>query len=310
MFDKGLGIELNSDLENKVINHRNEFYYWFVNKYLEGLTSLFYYKTGGYTFDKVSLELALRRGYNVVYGENSKGVLSLIGYIPNTYDYNSNPIFYRRRYTGKDITFLIPEYLRLPKRQYLEITEQDNAEIGNFVVFQNKRFTNSSDLEIIKFYARELAEIVASRYSLEIQSKVSKMFFSEINDESINQLVTKLYNGAPYIKAGENFDIRDNVYEFNNSQFGTLLESLKNEYQAKLAEINSQFGVNVLSISKESGVSQSESNGNLGYVNFNANIYLESRQRALNLINKHYGFNWSVELDNQSVPIIGGEQVE
>lgn len=310
MKELGLGQELTSELGEKVVYHRDQFHEWFVGRYIEGLTALFSYNFGGYPIDTQALEIALRQGYGVAVGTDINGNFAIFGYV-KTANYNNYNINYllapRTPIKGSEIFWTLPASLRPDGyKDITEITSQDSAVSGRFVVFWNKALNFTNDFRIIENYADELSEIVASRFSLEIQSKVTTIFMSDVGDETINQMVSKLYNGTPFVKTGLNFDVRDNVYKIGNDGVGDTLQTLKNEYQNKIAELNSVFGLNVLSFEKASGVSETESQGNSEYVSFNANVWLKPRQQALNLLNKHYATEFSVAISNESARLIGG----
>lgn len=310
MKELGLGQELTSELGEKVVYHRDQFHEWFVGRYIEGLTALFSYKFGGYPIDTQALEIALRQGYGVAVGTDINDNFAIYGYV-KTANYNNYNINYllapRAPIKGSEIFWTLPASLRPDGyKDITEITSQDSAVSGRFVVFWNKELNFTNDFRIIENYADELSEIVASRFSLEIQSKVTTIFMSDVGDETINQMVSKLYNGTPFVKTGSNFDVRDNVYKIGNDGVGDTLQTLKNEYQNKIAELNSVFGLNVLSFEKASGVSETESQGNSEYVSFNANVWLKPRQQALNLLNKHYATDFSVTISNESARLIGG----
>lgn len=310
MRELGLGQELTSELGEKVVYHRDQFHEWFVGRYIEGLTALFSYNFGGYPIDTQALEIALRQGYGVAVGTDINDNFCIYGYV-KTANYNNYNINYllapRAPIKGSEIFWTLPASLRPDGyKDITEITSQDSAVSGRFVVFWNKALNFTNDFRIIENYADELSEIVASRFSLEIQSKVTTIFMSDVGDETINQMVSKLYNGTPFVKTGSNFDVRDNVYKIGNDGVGDTLQTLKNEYQNKIAELNSVFGLNVLSFEKASGVSETESQGNSEYVSFNANVWLKPRQQSLNLLNKHYATDFSVAISNESARLIGG----
>lgn len=305
----GLGQELTKELSEKVLNHRDNFHHFLVGRYLEGLATLFFYDFER-PFDKARLEIALRQGYGVAVGPNRLGQTVILGTTMDVYGYNTmtsmNALMYQPRLTGKDINWTLPPALRPENYKLMkEIVNDDNAKSGSFVIFHNKPLVLTSDFSIIEYYADELAEIVASRFSLVMQSKIMTVITGEVGDESANQLVSSLYNGNPFVKVGKLFDIEDNIIHIDNPSLAQNLQELKTEYQHKIAELNSLFGINVLAVDKESGVTDSEANGNLAYTTMNGNIYLECRQQSLDLYNRHYGTHYSVRIDSNAVGEIG-----
>lgn len=305
-----VGVDIASDLSKKVVEHRDRFYHFFIGRYLEGLANLFYYNIK--PFDKASLEIALRQGYGVAVGLNKFDQLQVLGYINNNqFAFNRPDLLLKpRRYTGRDINFTIPSEL-LPERantkNYLEIWSYDNGCTGDFVVFWNKQINLTNDFEVVDHYASELAEIVASRFSLIIQAKAQTVLTGDPNDETLNQMISAIYNGNPFVRLAKTFDVDDHLIQIDNSNLANDLQQLKAEYQTKIAELNSMFGINVLSVEKESGVTASEANGNLGYVTMNGNIWLESRQKALDLLNKRFHKNYGVSIDKTAVAILGSD---
>lgn len=308
-----LGVELSRDLSRKVIEHRDKFYDFFIGRYMEGLANLFYYSIK--PFDKATLEIALREGYGVAVGVNKFGQLGILGYINNNqFAYNRPDLLLKpKRYTGNMINYTMPSDL-LPERaktnQFLEIWNWDNGQTGDFVVFWNKQINLTNDFQIIQHYAEELAEIVASRFSLVIQAKIQTVLTGDPGDETINQMISAIYNGNPFVKLGKTFDVEDHLITINNTDLANNLAQLKTEYQNKIAELNALFGINVLAVDKESGVTASEANGNLGYVTMNGNVWLESRQKALDLLNARFNKKYTVSIDKDAVGMLGMNQNE
>lgn len=307
---RGLGQELTAELGEKVLYHRDQFHDWFEGRYLEGLTALFSYNFGNYPIDVQALEVALRQGYGVAIGTDINDNFTIFGYVNAPQNSGLSPAMLlapRAPLKGKDIFWTLPAALRPTEyKEISEITAQDSAVSGRFVVLWNKALVLTNDFEILSSYADELAEIVASRFSLEIQAKVTTIFISDIGDETINQMVSKIYNGEPFVKTGQNFDLRDNLYRVGNENIDNTLKSLKEEYQNKLSELNALFGVNTIAVEKASGVSDTETQGNSQYSTVNANIWLAPRQHALDLLNTHYGTSFSVKMVTNIANPIGG----
>src|SRR5690606_25772792 len=131
--------------------------------------------------------------------------------------------------------------------------------------------------QILDHYIDELAEIVLSRFSIAMQVKINTIFLSEPGDETISQLITDIYNGAPGIKASKLFDPNEQIYHMENAGIAANFQELKREYQNKLGELNNMLGMNSLAVEKSSGVSDEEAQSNRSYTTSNANIYLDAR---------------------------------
>src|SRR5699024_7383721 len=135
----------------------------------------------------------------------------------------------------------------------------------------------------------ELAEIVLSRYSISMQVKITTLFLGEPNDETLNQIISDVYNGNPYIKGSKLFDPDTQIYHMKNEGIAQNFQELKREYQNKISELNNMLGINSLAVEKASGVSDEEAKSNRGYTSSNANIYLDGRNNGLQKLNKRYG---------------------
>lgn len=278
-------------LEEKIVLHRQRFIEIFKGRYLELIPSLIFYKNGEHTsIDFLKLEVALRNGYDVVIGETTKRTLQIIGYT-NSKLTNSDPslLWEQNDLKHGQINFIIPEHLRLD--YYKEITYQDDCKTGNFIVVRNKTLNYVPDVTILNHYIDELAEIVVSRFSISMQIKINTLFLGEANDETLNQLVTRIYNGSPFLTMNKFFDPDDQIYHMQNNGLASNFAELKREYQNKIAELNNMLGINSLAVEKESGVSDSEAESNRGFTVSNSNVYIDSRCNAFKKMNARYGTN-------------------
>ena len=307
----GVKSELNEDISRRVIEHRNRFRRLIFNRFVEFLPLLINYTDRDKTaIDFIQLETALRSGYQVVVGKARNDQIMILGYIQGQYYKSSNDYFknfnfnFERRLNEKDITYVIPEYLR--PTQALEIQRYDNCTSGDFIVLRNKPVTLNNDYLIIEHYCDELAEIILSRFSLIMQSKFSKIFISDINDETVNQFITKLFNGSPYIKIDGYLDPEEDIIDLGSTHITTALTEMKREYQNKISELCNFLGINSLAVDKESGVSDTEANSNRSFTTANSSIYLRGRE-PFDMLNKRfsqderYNFNIKAYYDDEAV---------
>lgn len=312
MFEEtDFNLELNQELEKKVINHRKKFALLFRNRYLELLSTLIHYKNeGSVSIDFLKVEIALNSGFDIVIGANNNEKIVVLGFATSTRTTGNPTILFETQTLSKDdITFLIPPS-EIPI-DMKEINYNDGCETGNFVVIRNKTHNYQSDSSIINYYVSELAEIVLSRFSLTMQAKITTFFTdSKANDETINELIKKLYNGAPYVKVGKGFDPIEQIITVQGAgNVPSNLEAMKKEYQNKISELNNMLGINSLAVDKESGVSDSEANSNRGFTTSNANIKLTARNHALKKLNKRYGLKLEA-VYNDEVESQEGEKID
>lgn len=287
-YQKSIDKELNKTLKDKVVFHKQRFIDLFKARYLEMIPSLIKYKNDQtVSIDFMKVEVALRNNYDVVVGETTNRNIQVIGYATNQKTKN-NPadLFSDNTLRHGDIKFLIPKALQL--KYYKEITHDDECKTGNFVVLRNKTLNYTDDYNILDHYVDELAEIVLSRYSISMQVKITTLFLGEPNDESLNEIISDLYLGNPYVKASKLFDPNEQIYHMQNEGIAQNFQELKREYQNKIAELNTMLGINSLAVEKSSGVSDEEAKSNRGYTTSNANIYLDARNKPLERLNKRY----------------------
>ena len=300
----GVETELSQDISLRVIEHRNRFRKLIFNRYLEFLPLLINYTNKeSVAIDFLQLETALRQGYQVVVGKSRNGQIMILGYIKNNHYKNSSDFMnnfnfdFERRLNEKDIYFTIPKYLR--PEYALEIQHFDNCKSGDFIVMRNKPVTLNNDYEIISHYCDELAEIILSRFSLIMQSKFAKIFKSEVNDETVNQFITQLFNGSPFIKVSGLFDAEEDIIDLESDYINNALVEMKREYQNKISELSNFLGVNSLAVDKESGVSDTEAKSNRAFTTSNSNIYLRGRD-PLNMLNQRFDLDIQPFYDDEA----------
>ena len=289
-YQASIDQELNKTLKEKVVQHKQRFIQLFKGRYQEMMPSLIKYKNDqSVSIDFLKVEIALRNGYDVVIGETTNRNIQVIGYATTkqTKEYPAD-LFNTNTLRHGDITFIIPKRLQL--EYYKEISNDDECQSGNFVVLRNKTVQYISDYAILNHYVDELAEIVLSRYSISMQVKITTLFLGEPNDETLNQIISDVYNGNPYIKGSKLFDPDEQIYHMKNEGIAQNFQELKREYQNKIAELNTMLGINSLAVEKSSGVSDEEAKSNRGYTTSNANIYLDARNHGLKKLNKRYQF--------------------
>lgn len=290
MLDYELSIEkeLNKSLKERIVQHKERFIRIFKARYLEVLPSLIKYNNADpISVDFMKVEVALRNGYDVVIGETANRTIQVIGYATsNQSSNNPGDLFSSDVLRHGSINFVIPEHLQL--NYYKEISNDDECKTGNFIVLRNKTLNYVSDYNILDHYIDELAEIVLSRYSISMQVKITTLFLGEPNDETLNQIISDVYNGNPYIRGSKLFDPEEQIYHMDNDNIAQNFQELKREYQNKISELNNMLGINSLAVEKSSGVSDSEAKSNRAYTTSNANIYLDARNNGLKKLNKRY----------------------
>src|SRR5690606_31558269 len=127
------------------------------------------------------------------------------------------------------------------------------------------------------------------------------LFLGEPGDETLNEIISDIYNGNPYIKASKLFDPNEQIYHMENAGIAANFQELKREYQNKIGELNNMLGMNSLAVEKSSGVSDEEAQSNRSYTTSNANIYLDARNSGLEKLNKRYGLQLEAMYNDEVV---------
>lgn len=302
-----LEISFNEKLEEHVIVHKEKHYNLFRRRYREILPTLYSYEYPNddlhknlISVDFLKMEIALRNERIPVIGQTKYGHYSFLGLVQN-YQTNNDPARFDRFsiLDGNDIDFKVPYSVLKPTRDYSEINLLDNCSTGNFIALKNKPVSHQSDYETINLFAREIAEINASRYSLIMQAKFNTIFNCDLDDETMNVLINKMFMGAPAIKLGLEYDIDEFLVRVQNENLAQNLTATKDEYKNKISELNTILGINSLAVDKASGVSPTEANSNTEFTTSNANIYTKVRQHFWDMFNKRTGAQVKVVYDDR-----------
>lgn len=283
--------DVSLQLADMLKEHREQFASMFLSRYKELLPTLITYtNTEATSIDFLKIEVALRNGFDIVVGETKKGNIQVLGYIVSQQSSQDPKVLFNGlRLTDENILFVIPKELQKKKMQ--EITVDDDCKTGDFVVLRNKTLNYYNDNEIIKYYVKELMEIVLSRYSITMQIKVMTFIVSEIGDVGAKKITADMFLGLPYSNIDSHFDPEEQIIQITNTGASSSLESLKKEYQHKISELNNMLGINSLAVDKASGVSDTEAKSNASFTTSNANIYLSARNNALKRLNKRFKLN-------------------
>lgn len=294
MFQNSIEPSLDEKIKQRMINHRNNTYHFFKNRYVEFLPVVIGYEgLEGTKIDPIQLEMYLRQGFGVAIGETKKGVMILGTVAKHNQLYTPQSNYTYSPATSDDINYIISEKIRVKNK---EISFHDGYETGNMVVLYNKPFQLTNDFNIIDIYSERIAEISLSRYSIYMQAKIATVIRGEAEDEDVEQITSDLYNGAPFIETTTMFDPEESILSINNStEVISALPELKREYQNNIAELNNILGLSALGVDKASGVSEIEAQSNKAYEKANSNIYLKARNEKLKLLNEKFNLNIKAE---------------
>lgn len=281
--------ELSGNIKTKIIEHRDNYYQYLISHYAEIILNLRKYRKAPASLDTIRIEYLLRSGYQVIIGQNRAGYICLLGYA-NAFSGNAVPFnesFLERYVDPKQITWTVPKNMIPIKPQ--PIRRENGATTGDYICITNKSFSFVNDFQTVEMYAQRIAEIQASRFSLIMQSKISTVFQFENGDETANQLIEDIYNGAGFVKVDNYVQPDRQIMHVGGQEVISALETLKTAYKEEVDELNNQLGINSVGIQKASGVSAEESDSNNEYVQTATAIYLTPINRQFALLNKRFG---------------------
>lgn len=301
----GVNNELNDDIENRIVKHKNQYYKITMARMIELLPTIRKWYEAPDSLNVLKTEFMMKTGYNPVLSLTKFNKISLVGWVNTQFSY-SNPtsIFATQRYKKNDINFL-PGFEKIVPDEMEEISYLDECKSGNFVVLRNKSFNLSSDYEIIQHYVTELTEIHTSIFSLILQAKVVTVFKGDPNNESINQAISKLFNNSPILKISPEWDFEDSMKTLQNIDIAENVNTLRDLYLEKMSDLFTYLGVKTQAVNKDSGVSPEEINANDDGNNVNQNIYLEGVNTELNKLNKRFNLNMSVGYNTAKIKEMG-----
>lgn len=301
LYENGESLDytLSENVEDRIVNHRNEYYRLKMAEYMEVLPTLRRYTGIPTHLDIVKADYLMRQNYAVAIGKTKTGKTMLMGWVNNRYN-ETDPmaIFSRRRLTERDITFVNGSRNLFPKHM-LEIThdtldEVEEGSVRHFVVIRNKAYSYRNDIELIKHFVTELTELSTSKFALTIASKITMMFKGDIGDESVNQAVARIFNSSPILKINKSWDFEDNFKTIDNSYLSDNIQTLKNIMNETQSELNASLGIKSKATDKESGVTEAEIRANEDVDNVNQNNAIEGIQKGFDLYNQYYGTDFNV----------------
>lgn len=303
---KEIKVPFDRDIKESVQRHKIEFFLMNQSIYFEELPNIFQIVNAPSTINNYEIEYNLKNfncdygeTFGVVVGMTSNNVLKVIGYILKSIEMRNNLFTsFNERLTEKDINFTIPDKERLNK--YLEISNTDNFKTGNFVVVYDKQKSRISDYNIINFYLKELSEVRASRYSLYIQSKLSKLIKSEQGDTDAVEIANNIWQGQPFILASDDMDTDSLFQELSSISIETLI-GLKNVEHNIRAELNCELGIFSNTIEKEGGINPAETLMSQTTSNLSSNKRFDSRKIAWDGLNKRYNLNITPQINYNSM---------
>lgn len=172
-----------------------------------------------------------------------------------------------------------------------EVT-RSHPNLGTFVTFRNKQTWNNvpaTDMGRVEFFAMELANIASLARSVRLKMRAPYLVATRKGQISRTSVVNAIRSGEEVIELSENLDVDSMVQVLDLKVPVEYLPRLKDEFNNKLSEMLTMFGINNVGIDKKERLVTAEAEGNNQLINASGNVYLDSRREAIELLNLRFG---------------------
>lgn len=172
-----------------------------------------------------------------------------------------------------------------------EVT-RSHPELGTFVTFRNKQTWNNvpaTDMGRVEFFAMELANIASLARSVRLKMKTPYLVATRKGQVSQSAVMSAIRGGEEVIQISENLDVNELVQVLRLDVPVDYLPRLKDEFNNKLSEMLTMFGINNIGVDKKERLVSAEAEGNNQLINASGNVYLDSRLEAIELLNLRFG---------------------
>lgn len=171
-------------------------------------------------------------------------------------------------------------------------------DVDDCVLMENNKLRMPTSL-IIDYFTNQLYEIVRTR---DVNVKTLKLpFVIATTDKQLltaKKVLEEINNNAVAVFTDKNVVNLDEVIKVLNTGVRPFTAELTDLYHDVLNECLTYLGINNANTDKKERLITDEANANNQFIESCANIFLESRQRAVDEINKKFGTNITVELRN------------
>lgn len=158
-----------------------------------------------------------------------------------------------------------------------------------------------TDFKLIDRVAMTLAKIKATEIFNMNQMKIPYIVFTKNKNLTGINIWEQINQGVPVIQIDG--DEMKNVNEFvqtANLNVPDFLPTLKDAWNNEIDELLTMLGINNVGVDKKERLVANEANSNSQLIEASGNIYLEARNRQLELINEVFGTKITAEFNQQS----------
>ena len=117
---------------------------------------------------------------------------------------------------------------------------------------------------------------------------------------TLDKIINDIYSNVPMLKIKNNYDINKKV-DTLKTDVPFLLDKLRDEKISVMSEFLTFIGINNVNITKKERLVKDEATSNNELIKFDLNMFLSKRQEAVDIINKKFDTNISVNVNKNIV---------
>lgn len=182
-----------------------------------------------------------------------------------------------------------------------------NVSAENSVLIENNKLRMCTRKAVL-FFVERLFELVRTMDVNVKQLKLQTLFTAtDDNVLTVKKIIDEVDNNNWAIVVDKMTINPDEIVKAIQTGVKCLTPELTDRYNAIMNEALTYFGINNSNTDKRERLITDEANANNQFIDSCAEMFLESRKRACEEINKKFGLNWSVELRNKREGGEGGD---
>lgn len=168
----------------------------------------------------------------------------------------------------------------------------------NCVLIENNKLRMPTHFAVL-YFVNKLYELSRSADVNAKQLRLQTIFTANDKDVlTVKSIIDEIDKHNWAIVKDDSLKV-DDIVQAIQTGVKCLLPDLRDEYNAVMNEALTYFGINNSNTDKRERLITDEANANNQFIDSCAEMFLESRQRACEEINKKFGLNWKVEIRNK-----------
>lgn len=170
--------------------------------------------------------------------------------------------------------------------------------IDECVLIENNKMRMPTEKAVL-YFVGQLFDLVRTMDVNVLQLRLQTLFTAtDKNILTVKKIIDEIDNNNWAIIADSSIQL-DEIVKAIQTGVKCLTPELTDRYNAIMNEALTYFGINNSNTDKRERLITDEANANNQFIDSCAQMFLESRQRACDEINKKFGLNISVELRNK-----------